>query len=330
MVEFRRHVARAGGFVGVALLCACAITPPPPQPHAGFEKKLIEWTAGHAVTAGHGSADHRRRGRTLGAGSRGDDAGVGREALAPVRQEPRRPLPAPGAARLRGQPGDRGRRRPQPEHHPDQREAAAEARGREQRRRRPPSSSAWPPSPTRPSPPSRTSPRPPSRCGRQGAEAPDVHSVFVADFSPRQVMLEVTVAELNRTAMEEHGIDFRRIGTEFVTAFFLGGGTIPTGRPFPSAAAPAAQPEQHRAPVRLPAPEAGHHRVHQAAPDRGAGDRHGAAEARRDERSERRLPGRRRDPDPHRVGLRSRRAVQALRHPGQLLAATSPTRATSS
>ena len=52
MVEFRRHVARAGGLVGVALLCACAVTPPPPQPHAGFEKRLIEWTAGHAMTQG--------------------------------------------------------------------------------------------------------------------------------------------------------------------------------------------------------------------------------------------------------------------------------------
>src|SRR5262249_10597858 len=62
-----------------------------------------------------------------------------------------------------------------------------------------------------------------------GAAAPEVHSLSVADFSTQQVMLEVTVAELNRTAMEEHGIDFRRIGTEFVTAFFLGGGTIPIG-----------------------------------------------------------------------------------------------------
>src|SRR5262249_37455978 len=52
MVEFRRHVTRAGGLLGVALLWACAVTPPPPQPHAGFEKKLIEWTAGRAVTEG--------------------------------------------------------------------------------------------------------------------------------------------------------------------------------------------------------------------------------------------------------------------------------------
>jgi pilus assembly protein CpaC len=67
---------------------------------------------------------------------------------------------------------------------------------------------------------------------QDGAE-PEVHSLFVADFSPRQVMLEVTVAELNRTAMEQHGIDFRKIGTTFVTAFFLGGGTVPSSI-FPS------------------------------------------------------------------------------------------------
>src|SRR5690348_5801540 len=52
MVEVRRHVTRAGWLVGAALLWSCAITPPPPQPHPGFQKKLIEWTAGHAVTEG--------------------------------------------------------------------------------------------------------------------------------------------------------------------------------------------------------------------------------------------------------------------------------------
>ena len=34
-------------------------------------------------------------------------------------------------------------------------------------------------------------------------ETPDIHTLVVADFIDRQVMLEVTVAELNRTAMEE-------------------------------------------------------------------------------------------------------------------------------
>src|SRR6516165_3451561 len=103
MVVFRRHVTRAGGLLGVALLWACAVTPPPPQPHPGFEKKLIEWTAGHAVSAGT-EAQTIAAESEPSAGSRGDDAGVGREALAPVRQEPCRPVPAPGAPRLGGQP----------------------------------------------------------------------------------------------------------------------------------------------------------------------------------------------------------------------------------
>jgi len=60
-----------------------------------------------------------------------------------------------------------------------------------------------------------------------GAESPEVHSLFVADFASQEVMLEVTVAELNRTAMEDHGIDFRKIGNTFVSAFFLGGGAAP-------------------------------------------------------------------------------------------------------
>src|SRR4029077_7028447 len=65
---------------------------------------------------------------------------------------------------------------------------------------------------------------------QDGSDQPEVHSLFIADFSTRQVVLEVTVAELNRTAMEEHGIDFRRIGSEFVTAYFLGGGGPPPPR----------------------------------------------------------------------------------------------------
>jgi pilus assembly protein CpaC len=60
-----------------------------------------------------------------------------------------------------------------------------------------------------------------------GDEGYEVHSLFVADFIDRQVMLEVTVAELNRTAMEAHGIDFRKIGNAFVSAYFMGGGLLP-------------------------------------------------------------------------------------------------------
>jgi len=56
---------------------------------------------------------------------------------------------------------------------------------------------------------------------------PDVHTLFVADFAAQQVMLEVTVAELNRTAMEQHGIDFRNMATTFASAYFMGGGLGP-------------------------------------------------------------------------------------------------------
>ncbi len=58
-------------------------------------------------------------------------------------------------------------------------------------------------------------------------EAPDIHTLFVADFIDRQVMLEVTVAELNRTAMEDHGLNFRNMANAFVSAYFMGGGVGP-------------------------------------------------------------------------------------------------------
>jgi Flp pilus assembly secretin CpaC len=60
-----------------------------------------------------------------------------------------------------------------------------------------------------------------------GAGAPVIHPITVGDSTNQQVMLEVTVAEINRTAMEEHGIDFRKIGDRFVTSYFLGGGAAP-------------------------------------------------------------------------------------------------------
>ncbi|TMB03112.1 MAG: type II and III secretion system protein [Deltaproteobacteria bacterium] len=58
-------------------------------------------------------------------------------------------------------------------------------------------------------------------------EAPDIHTLFIADFIDRQVMLEVTVAELNRTAMEDHGLNFRNMANSFVSAYFMGGGVGP-------------------------------------------------------------------------------------------------------
>jgi Flp pilus assembly secretin CpaC len=60
-----------------------------------------------------------------------------------------------------------------------------------------------------------------------GSERPDVHTLIVADFANQQVLLEVTVAEINRTAMEEHGIDFRNMANKFASAYFMGGGLGP-------------------------------------------------------------------------------------------------------
>jgi Flp pilus assembly secretin CpaC len=58
-------------------------------------------------------------------------------------------------------------------------------------------------------------------------DEPSVHSLFVADFIDRQVVLEVTVAEINRTAAEQHGIDFRSMANTFVSAYFMGAGAGP-------------------------------------------------------------------------------------------------------
>ena len=60
-----------------------------------------------------------------------------------------------------------------------------------------------------------------------GSQTPDIHSLFVADFVDQQILLEVTVAELDRTAMEEHGIDFRAAANSFANAYFMGGGAGP-------------------------------------------------------------------------------------------------------
>ena len=53
---------------------------------------------------------------------------------------------------------------------------------------------------------------------------PDSHTLFVADFIDQQILLEVTVAEVNRTAMEEHGLDFRIIRDNLIAAGFMAGG----------------------------------------------------------------------------------------------------------
>ncbi len=224
MDVLRRQVTRTGALVGVTLLWACAITPAPPQPHPGFEKRLIEWTAGHAVTDG---VEAQR---------------------VPPGYEPR---PAPAETMLG--PGDplwirSGKSRIIQFRSPVQRVSignpdiagvvvlgprtimvnAKQLPKREGGQEGPMvtalrlatvSNKTFTPEPYY----GETT----LTVWESGAGQPQVHSLFVADFSTQQVMLEVTVAELNRTAMEEHGIDFRRIGTTFVTAFFLGGGAAP-------------------------------------------------------------------------------------------------------
>ena len=56
------------------------------------------------------------------------------------------------------------------------------------------------------------------------AGTPDAHSIYVADFIDEQVMLEVTVAEISRTTLEQHGIDFLSRSSSFSSNFFMGGG----------------------------------------------------------------------------------------------------------
>lgn len=58
----------------------------------------------------------------------------------------------------------------------------------------------------------------------QENEGYDVHTLVIADFLDQQVMLEVLVAQVDRTAMEEHGIDVRAVQNDFIAAMFLGGG----------------------------------------------------------------------------------------------------------
>jgi Flp pilus assembly secretin CpaC len=57
-----------------------------------------------------------------------------------------------------------------------------------------------------------------------GDQGVDVHPLIIADFDPREVLLEVTVAEVNRTALEEHGIDWRVAQDKLIAAGYMAGG----------------------------------------------------------------------------------------------------------
>ena len=60
----------------------------------------------------------------------------------------------------------------------------------------------------------------------------DSHTVFVTDFLNEQVLLEVTIAELNRTKMDLRGIDFQTLGQSVRAGYWLGGGPAPQATNF--------------------------------------------------------------------------------------------------
>ncbi len=60
-----------------------------------------------------------------------------------------------------------------------------------------------------------------------GKNNTDSHTLFVTDFLAEQVLLEVTIAELNRTKMEARGIDFQSLRTNPRVGYWLGGGPLP-------------------------------------------------------------------------------------------------------
>ncbi len=64
-------------------------------------------------------------------------------------------------------------------------------------------------------------------------EQADSHVLIVADFLAQQVLLEVTVAEVDRTALEVHGIDWRVLQQQFFAAGYMGGTAGAAGMPIP-------------------------------------------------------------------------------------------------
>jgi len=60
----------------------------------------------------------------------------------------------------------------------------------------------------------------------------DSHDLFVGDFLAEQVLLEVTIAELNRTKMEQRGVDFQTLGGSTRFGYWLGGGQTPASTQF--------------------------------------------------------------------------------------------------
>jgi pilus assembly protein CpaC len=65
-----------------------------------------------------------------------------------------------------------------------------------------------------------------------------MYSLIVGEALPEQVMLNVTVAEINRTQMEQHGVDIRNFGGQFNFLTNYGGVAPVSGQYPPSAGDP--------------------------------------------------------------------------------------------
>lgn len=217
-----RWLLRTGGVLGSALLWACTTTTSAPLPEDGAEERLAEWSAGRAVEEGV------QRQIAGGAGARA--YGEATDTMPP----PGQPLwiqsgksrilqfSAPLQRVSIGNPDVAGivvlgprtvmvNAKPLPQ---------VDQPGEEQALRLATISNR--PFTSEPNVAETT-----LAVWEAGAAQPVTHTIIVGDSTNQQVMLEVTVAEINRTAMEEHGIDFRKIGDRFVTSYFLGGGAAP-------------------------------------------------------------------------------------------------------
>jgi Flp pilus assembly secretin CpaC len=215
---------RAGVVLGAALLWACTTTTSVPSPKEGFEEKLAEWSAGRAVSEGVQK-------QTMSPGGE-----------ARARREATDTMPAPGEPLWIQTGKSRILHFSRPIQrvsigNPDiagvvvigPRTIMVNAKQLPKREGEEPTSVSLRlatvsnrPFTSEPNYAETT-----LAVWEAGASQPAVHSVLIADFVNQQVMLEVTVAEINRTAMEDHGIDFRKVGNDFVTAYFLGGGAAP-------------------------------------------------------------------------------------------------------
>jgi len=192
MVEFRRHVTRTGVLVWVAFFWACAITPPPPQPHAGYQKRLIEWSAGHAMQQGMdkqkipAGAEPSMRAPAETALEPGEKLWIrtGKSRVLRFRRPVRRVsvgdpeiagivVVGPRSVLINAKPLPR-------------REGVQEGAETQALRLATVSNKTFTPEPYF----GETT----LTVWQDGSDQPEVHSLFIADFSTRQVVLEVTVA----------------------------------------------------------------------------------------------------------------------------------------